>query len=300
MKYKILMIINLKAGKAKIEKYAEEIKEKFEESNNYEVKIKYTTKENNATNIIKNYDEDYDILIVCGGDGTLNEAIQGLHDTDKKVFVGYIPVGTTNDFAKSLEVSFDVFDIADNINKYEAKEIDAGLFNDRIFNYVASIGIFSKTSYQTSSNLKNKMGRIAYFFLGVKEVLAYKSFKLKIHSETNVIEDEFLYGSVSNSKYIGGFNLFKNEKVELDDGEFEAIFVRKPSNILKTLKLLIQVLNGNLNNENIYYFKTSELEIKSDEETEWSIDGEYSGKVKNIKISNLNKHIEYILPSKEE
>lgn len=300
MKYKILMIVNPKAGRAKIEKYAEEIKEKFERSNNYDVEIRYTTKENNATNIIKNYDDDYDIIIVCGGDGTLNEAIEGLHKIEKKVFVGYIPVGTTNDFAKSLKVSFDVFDIANNLNKYETKNVDVGLFNDRTFNYVASIGIFSKTSYKTSSKLKNKMGRIAYFFLGAQEVFSHKSFKLKIHSGVNVIEDEFLYGSISNSKYIGGFNLFKNENVELDDGEFEAIFVRKPSNIFRTLKLLLKALRGNLNDENIYYFKTSEIEIESTEETEWSIDGEYSGKVKNIKISNLNKYIEYILPSTTE
>ena len=214
--------------------------------------------------------------------------------------MGYIPVGTTNDFARSLNVSFDVFDIANNINKYEAKKIDVGLFNDRIFNYVASIGIFSKTSYKTSSKLKNKMGRIAYFFLGMQEIFAYRACKLKIHSGANTIEDEFLYGSISNSKYIGGFNLFKNEKVELDDGEFEAIFVKKPSNIFRTIKLLLKVLKGNLNDENIYYFKTSELQIESEEETEWSIDGEYSGKVKSIKISNLNKYIEYILPNTKE
>lgn len=300
MKYEILMIVNPKAGRAKIEKYAEKIKEKFEDSNNYEVEIKYTTKENNATNIIQNYDKDFDILIVCGGDGTLNEAIRGLYQTEKKVFVGYIPVGTTNDFAKSLKVSFDVFDIAENINKYEAKKIDVGLFNERTFNYVASVGIFSKSSYKTSSKMKNKMGRMAYLFLGAQEIFAYKSFKLKIHSGATTIEDEFLYGSISNSKYIGGFNLFKNEEVSLDDGEFEAIFVRKPSNIFKTLKLLIKALKGNLNDENIYYFKTSEIEVESEEETEWSIDGEYSGKVKDIKISNMNKYIEYILPTIEE
>ena len=133
MKYKILLVENPKAGKSNTENYIREIEYNLKKLN-YEIVIKYTTIENNATDIIKKYDDDYDTLIVCGGDGTLNEAIQGICEIDKKVFIGFIPMGTANDFAKSLNTSFDKLHLSKNINNYEAKKIDIGVFSKRIFN----------------------------------------------------------------------------------------------------------------------------------------------------------------------
>lgn len=289
------MVVNPKAGRAKIKKYVDNIREKLEKSK-FKIDLKHTTIENSATDIIKKYKKDYDILIVCGGDGTLNQAVQALHDLDKNVQIGYIPAGTTNDFARSIGVSLNKLDTSNNLDKYTTEKVDLGKFNDRVFNYVVSAGVFSKTSYSTSVNAKNKFGRLAYVLAGVKDVFVCKPYRLIVKSKDKSIEDDFIYCSISNSKYVGGFNIFKNEHVEMDDGELEAIFIKKPKNFASMFKVMFKVLNGNFKDDDVRYFKTKELEIECDKDTEWSIDGEYSGKVKKIKITNIRKRVEYIIP----
>lgn len=299
MKFKVLIIVNAVAGKQNIKKYIPYIINNFEELN-FQTQIEYTTIENDAYNIIKNYNEYCDVILVCGGDGTLNQVIQGICETDRKVCIGFIPVGTTNDFAKSLNISFDRLHISKNIYEYRSKKIDIGLIDNHIFNYVAAFGIFSKSSYKTNSKLKRKIGKLAYILSGIKDIFNFKTYKLEIQTETGKIEDEFFYGSISNSKYIGGFNLLKNKSIKFDDGKFEAIFVKKPKNFIQTIKLILKVLRGNLKDDNIYYFETSDLSIKCNEPIEWSIDGEYGGAKSEVTIHVEKQYVEYLIPSNEK
>ena len=162
---KVLIIVNPVSGKKKRDKYYNKIKSNLENLG-YEVKIEFTTKENNARVIIENYREDYDIVIACGGDGTLNEITQGLHNLNKSVPIGFIPCGTTNDYARSLKIPFNKQQLSKNIKNYVEKQIDLGIFNNRTFNYVATFGVFSKTSYNVSRKLKNALGRFAYIISG--------------------------------------------------------------------------------------------------------------------------------------
>lgn len=299
MKFKVLIIANEVAGKQNIKKYIPQIVENFKKSN-FETQVEYTTVENDACSIINNYKEYCDVILVCGGDGTLNQAIQGICETGRKVCVGFIPVGTTNDFAKSLNVSFDKLHISERIYEYHSKKIDIGLIDDHIFNYVAAFGIFSKSSYKTSCKAKQKIGKLAYILTGIKDIFNYKTYKLEIDTDTEKIKDEIFYGSISNSKYIGGFNLFKNTSIELNDGKFEAVFVKKPKNFFQKIKLIFKVLNGNLKDDNIYYLQTSNLKIKCDEQIEWSIDGEYGGAKSEVAIHVEKQYIEYLIPSNEK
>ena len=295
MMFKVLIIVNPVAGKGKIKKYIPQIVENFEKSN-FQVQVVYTSIEDDACNIINNYQEYCDVILVCGGDGTLNQVIQGICEIGKKVCVGFIPVGTMNDFAKSLNLSFDKLDISKRIYEYNSKKIDIGLIDNHIFNYVAAFGIFSKSSYKTSCKVKQKIGKLAYILSGIKDVFNYKTYKVEIQTETEKIEDEIFYGSISNSKYIGGFNLFKNKLIDFNDGKYEAIFVRKPKNFFQTIKLIFKVLRGNLNDNNIYYFQSSSLKIKCNEPIEWSIDGEYGGAKKEVAIHIQKQYIEYLIP----
>lgn len=299
MKFKVLIIVNAVAGKQNIKKYIPYIINNFEELN-FQTQIEYTTIENDAYNIIKNYKEYCDVILVCGGDGTLNQVIQGVYETDKRVCIGFVPVGTTNDFAKSLNVSFDKLHISENIYEYRSKKVDIGLIENQIFNYVVAFGIFSKSSYKTSSKLKRRIGKLAYILSGIKDIFNYKTYQLEIQTDTEKIQDEFFYGSISNSKYIGGFNLFKTKSIEFNDGKFEAVFVKKPKNFYQTIKLIFKVLNGNLKDDNIYYLQTSMLKIKCNEPIELSIDGEYGGAKKDITIYVQNQYIEYLVPSNEK
>ena len=297
--YKILMIVNPKAGKGKITKYIEKIKENIEQQK-YSLDIEYTTLEKNATEIVKGYRSYFDIVLVCGGDGTLNETIEGLVYLNKKAFVGFIPVGTTNDFARSLGASFDMLHLSENINLYDSKKIDMGKCNGKVFNYIISFGMFARTSYRTNRFLKNKLGRIAYVFNALGEIIFHKKYKLRISTDTREIKGTFVYGSISNSKFVGGFPVFKNKDIILDDGEFDILLVKDIKNIFTKLKILVNVLRGKLNDPNVYYLKSKHVEIEVDEELdewlEFSRDGEYGGRVKNLNIINLKQYNEYILP----
>ena len=253
MSRKVLILVNPKAGRARIKKNIKEIEENLERLN-YGVVTKYTTKKANGTEVIRNYDGDYDILIVCGGDGTLNEATQGLYETKKKVFVG--------------------------------------------FNYSATFGVFSKVSYDTSTKWKNKVGRLAYIGSATKEIFNIKPYKMKVYTDEKNIKDEFIFGSVSNSNYIGGFNMFKEEEIKLNDGKFEVLLVKKPKNIFDTAKAAFKIINGDFKDENIYYFKTSQIEMESEEQIDWVLDGEFGGKKDKVKIHNMKESIEYIMPRK--
>jgi len=161
------------------------------------------------------------------------------------------------------------------------------------------MGIFSKASYNTSRKWKNRIGKIAYYLNGARELFNYRSYKFKINSLEKQIEDDFLYGSVSNSKYMGGFPIFKNADVKLDDGKFEVLLVKEPKHIYSTIALVLKILTGNLNDKHICHFKTSEIEIEIEEDNgiDLSIDGEYGGKRKKFKITNLQKNTKYLVPA---
>lgn len=238
------------------------------------------------------------MLIICGGDGTVNQVIQGIYNTNKKAPIGLIPMGTTNDFARSLGVAFNKLDISKNINKYENKEVDVGIINNKIFSYSVTFGIFSKTSYQTSTKWKNRIGRLAYLITAIKEIFNHPIYNLNIQYEDKTINGEFIFGSISNSQYIAGFNMLRNKQVELDDGKFEAFFVKKPTNILQIIKLTLKIINGRFEDENIYCFKTSDISIESTENIQLGVDGEDGGQVNKIEIHNLNKYVDYIVPAK--
>lgn len=291
----ILMIINPKAGKQKRKKYIEKTANKFKEKG-YNVDIKYTSQEIGAKEIIVNYKDDYNILIIGGGDGTLNQAMQGICEIDKKIEIGFIPVGVTNDFARSLNIRFGKNDLSKNIDKYRVKKIDIGLINQNVFNYVVAFGVFSKASYSTSRTMKRLFGRFAYILSGIKELFSIKTYHLKVTYEEKCIEDDFIYGSVSNSNYIGGFKIFNNNQVKLDDWKFETILVKKPKSFIECLKLILKVINGNLVDKNICYFQSADLKIESDDKISWTIDGEYGGEKNKVDIYNVKQYANYLVP----
>ena len=297
MEKKILAIVNPRSGMADIGRYIDKIEDNLK-NNGYEVDIKFTTRENNATRILEKYDKDFNIILACGGDGTLNETVEGLYEKNKDVKICFIPSGTTNDFARSLNISFDRLHISRHICEYEEKIIDTGFFNGRVFNYVASFGVFSETSYSTSINLKNKIGRLAYVITGVKELFNIKKHNLKVKLGDKEIEDEFVFGSISNSHYIGGFKLFKKNNIAMNDGKFEIVLVKTPKNFFQVLKITFKIMTGNLNDENIYFYQSPIVEIHSKDELNWSVDGEFGGDIRSLKITNKEKNVKFIVPQR--
>ena len=295
---KILMIVNPKAGKAKSKKYIENILINLRNSG-CTVDLEITTPERNATKIIEEYNLKGKKLIVWGGDGTLNETLRGLKNSEQEAEIAFIPKGTTNDFGHSLNVSFDELAVSKHINNYIVKDIDMGTIDDEPFNYVVSFGLFSKASYQTSRKWKNRVGKPAYYINGFKELfdIKAKTHKIKMTVDGEVIEDEFIYGSVSNSRYMGGFPVFRKEIVNLNDGKFEVLLAKRPKNIFSTFALVIKMLTGNIKDEHITFIQGSKIEVEfPEEEVDLSIDGEYGGKRKKFKIINHQKKTKYLVP----
>lgn len=290
MKKEILLIVNPCSGKGKVNKYVPEICDNLEKQG-YELEVIYTSETNNGEKIIENYIRYIDAVVVCGGDGTLNEVINGIIKSNKKIDVSFIPFGTTNDFARTLKIPTDRFFLSKNINDFKYKKCDTGKFNEKYFNYVSAFGVFAETSFSTSRKEKNKFGRLAYIRTGTKNFIeTEQAYHLKVTLDGEVIEGDFEYGSISNSKYIGGFQLFKEDEININDGEFEVILIKKTKNkaeLLRTYtKLAMQVRD-----DNVIYKKAKNITIQSDKKMVWSLDGEEVLSGNKIEINNLKNNI---------
>lgn len=282
---KLLFVFNPMAGKSKI-------KTKLVEILNIFVKAGYmpttypTQCRDDAKNIIAEYAADYNMVVCSGGDGTLNEVVTGMLQSKKRVPIGYIPTGSTNDYAKSLGIPSVMEQAAEMAVSGQHFDTDTGIFNDKPFVYVAAFGLFTAVSYQTSQKKKNVLGYAAYVFEGAKDLMSIESYHLKIEVEGEIIEDDFIYGMVSNTVSVGGMKNMTNQEVILDDGYFEALFVRKPTNPLQIHEIVQSLLHDGVESELVCDYKAKCIKIEADREIDWTLDGEYGGSHKNAVIKN--------------
>ena len=288
---KILFVYNPKAGKAKIKTHLSDIIEVFNQAR-YEIIIYATQKQYDAKEIVTNIEKDTFYYIVCsGGDGTLDEVVTGMLEGKVNLPIGYIPAGSTNDFAKRLEISSNMVDAAREIIKENIFKCDVGKFNEDAFVYIAAFGLFTEVSYNTDQQLKNSLGHMAYILEGIKSLSSIKSYQLQIQSDELCESGEFIYGMISNSVSVGGFKNLTGKDVELNDGMFEVTLVKRPQNILELNEIATAFMTQKLESKHIVRFKTSSLNIKSEEEVQWTLDGEYGGEHKHVCITNLPQAI---------
>ena len=294
MNIKVLTIINPTSGKGNILEKVDEIKKNIEEQK-MKIDIKFTKKDYNAKKIIENYEYEKDLILVCGGDGTLNEAVTAIMEQNlDEVSLSFIPLGTTNDLARTLGIPIKDISITKKLLKTKAKRIDIGNFNNKkYFCYVAAFGVITDVSYITSQRSKHKYGRLAYYINALKELVNIPTYKIRLKYDDKRIEDEFIYGGITNSESIAGFKWFEKGEIQLDDGNFEGIFIRKPKNILGYFKILNSFFKKDYtNNEYILFTQANRFEIEAEEDISWTIDGEFAGHLKEIKIQNCRKAIE--------
>lgn len=300
MKKEILIIVNPCAGKGKVNKYIPEICDNLEKQD-YELEVIYTSENNNGENIVQNYIRYIDAIVVCGGDGTLNEVVNGIIKSHKKINVTYIPFGTTNDFVKTMRIPKRKYSLSKRLSKYNAIDIDIGNFNNKSFYYIAAFGVCTNISYSTKQKDKNKMGKLAYYREGLKVLKKIKKFKpiqTTIVTDDEIIKGEFIYGGVSNSVSIGGLKWFSRSEISVSDGKFEVILIKKPKNIIGLLKIFISILRKKYDQKNIYYLKTKHFQADFEHETEWTLDGEYGGKEKHVLIENNKAKLGFLAPKK--
>lgn len=294
---KMLFIYNPKAGKAKIKNKLADIMDVFAAAG-YEVTVYPTRRKGDAFEIVKSRKPIYDLVVCSGGDGTLDEVVTGMVKSSFRTPIGYIPAGSTNDFGGSLNLSKNMLEAAECVARGRNFPCDVGSFNDDIFVYVAAFGIFTEVSYETGQEMKNTLGHMAYVLEGMKRLPNVRPRHMKVTYEDKVIEDDFIYGMVSNSVSVGGFKNITGKNVQLDDGLFEVTLIKYPKNPVDLTQIVNSLLNNNMDSDVIYSFRTSSLRLESEEEVSWTLDGENGGSHTEVYIEN-RKHAVEIRVNKE-
>lgn len=295
LKKKILLIVNPCAGKTKTRISADAVKSKFPEDE-YEFTTRETTCRGDATNIVKEELEGHDFVMCCGGDGTLNETINGVMSVPQRKPIGYIPSGTTCDLASTLGIPNEVNAATKFIKDGKANDYDIGLFNNRYFTYIATFGAFTKNSYATPQKLKNRFGHAAYVVEAMKEIKDIHGTHLKVEHDGGIVEGNFCFGSISNSSSIAGMFKLREDEVRLNDGEFEVFLIPKMS-IPKLIRTILEVKAQIYNPDRVIHFKTSKLSLLSPEEDlSWSLDGEFGGTHREVKIHVLERAVRLYTP----
>ena len=299
MKKKLFFVFNPTAGKAQIKNRLLEIVDTFTKCG-YDVIAHPTQNECDAFEQVKEMASEVDLIVCSGGDGTLNEVVSGLMKCEVRPPLGYIPAGSTNDFASSLAIPKNFAKATKAIVEGQPYPCDIGEFNDDTFAYIAAFGAFTDVAYQTEQVWKNAFGHIAYVLEGARRIFDIKSYPLTIEVDGQTYKDDYIYGMVTNSKSVGGFKMLTGKHVKMDDGLFEVVFIRQPKNPIELSEIITSLGNGDDKTELIDSFKTSKIKIKSKQKLPWTLDGEFGGEHKEVTITN-NKHaLEIILKPKNK
>lgn len=297
MKKKLLFIFNPCSGKGLIKNKLMEIIDIMIKAG-YEVTVHSTQSREDAMEQVKEHAKDYDSVVCCGGDGTLDEAVTGMMRSEKKVPLGYIPAGSTNDFANSLKIPKDMYKAAQVAVDGKCFPVDIGYFNGDSFVYIAAFGLFTDVSYQTSQELKNILGHAAYILEGAKRLHDITSYKMRVEHDDTVIEDEFAYGMITNSMSVGGFKNLTGKNVLLDDGLFEVTLIKMPKNPLEFNEIIGCFTNMIDDSDLIYTFKTDCVKFFSENSIPWTLDGEFGGEHRNVIVKNVHKALEIRVKNK--
>ena len=297
---KLLFVYNPRAGKEMLKPRLSDVLDIFVKAG-YEVTVHPTQAYRDAYYQIKEYEVGkYDLIACSGGDGTIDEVATGMmkrREMGKDVVpVGYIPAGTTNDFAKSLHIPRKPLAAADNAVKGVPFPCDIGKFNDSVFVYIAAFGIFTDVSYETDQAVKNVLGHMAYILEGAKRIFNIPSYKLKVEHDGEVIEDEFIFGMVTNSRSVGGFSNMVGKNIVFDDGLFEVTLIKTPKNPIALQEIIAALLIEQVDTKHMYTFKTKKITFDSVEEIPWTLDGEFGGEQDYVEIENVQKAMEIMVP----
>ena len=297
---KIYFIYNPHSGKEQIGSKLNEIIRTLAEKDN-ELTVVPTIGYLDAMERITNLPDGYDLVVCSGGDGTLDEVVTGMmkRPKERRIPIGYIPAGTTNDFARSLEIPRNMPEAARNAMQGKPFACDIGSFNEDSFVYIASFGIFTEVSYSTKQEVKNVLGHMAYILEGMKSLYNIKSYKMRVSSDEMEFEGDFLFGMITNSKSVAGFKGLVKGDVQFDDGVYEVTFIKRPKNPLEIQEILGALLLEEINSNYMYSFRTKKLIIESEGMVPWTLDGEFGGEHDHVVIENNHKAVDIVVKDNE-
>ncbi len=295
---KLLIIMNPCSGKKKANGKLAEIIATFNRGG-YDVTTYMTATRGDATEVARARAAEFDVIVCIGGDGTFNEVISGLYGLDAKPTVGYIPAGSTNDFANSLKLSKTITQAARDIVEGTPRPLDIGRFNDRYFSYIASFGAFTKASYATPQSLKNVLGHLAYVLAGVKELASIRSHHLRFTlADGTVYEDDYIFGAISNSTSVAGILTLSPDLVDMNDGLFELLLIRKPHSPLELSDCVLALLTQEYSTAMLTFTSTEAVVIEAPADMSWTLDGERADGAERCTVTNLRDAVNVITNQK--
>ena len=288
---KMLFVFNPHSGKGQIRQHLLTIIDTFTKGG-YEVTVHPTQCRNDAYEKISSRIENFDVVACSGGDGTLNETIKAVMTSGKRLPIGYIPSGTMNDFASAIGIPKDMPAAAQKIVDGNIITVDIGSFNSEYFTYIAAFGMFTEVSYETSQQMKNMFGSLAYIMEGMKRFNMTKTYRVTVTCNGETTEDEYIYGMVSNSSSIGGIKGFGVDDILLDDGVFEVFLIKAPKNLQEFQFTINSLMKHELDAKCFTCFKASEVTFHSDNDLPWTLDGEFGGNCRNVTVKNNHRAID--------
>ena len=295
----MLFIMNPNSGQRKAAKHLADILLMFNNAG-YEVTVHMTKGPGDATDATIRRAKDVDLVVCCGGDGTLNETITGLIRAQVDIPVGYIPAGTTNDFASSLKLSTNIMQAAQDIVEGHPVAYDVGKFGDRYFSYVASFGAFTKASYAVPQSIKNALGHTAYILGGISELSQIHDEHIRMEIDGDVVEDDFLFGAICNATSIGGIISLKSDQIDMGDGKFEVLLVRAPRNLNEIADCIQSVQTQKYGCGMITFRSARKIRIIADPDMPWTLDGEREEGHEEVLVENIHRAIRIIQRVEED
>lgn len=288
---RLVLIMNPAAGTKKANPHLPEILSVFGRAG-YECTVFMTQKRGDGVTLAGSYAEKADLIVCIGGDGTFNEVISGVCRAGSKTPIGYIPAGSTNDFAASLGLSKNVVQAAQDIVGGVPTDYDVGKFQDRYFTYVASFGAFTKTSYATSQSVKNALGHLAYILGGIKEITSLHRYHVATELDGEKrLEGDYIFGAVSNSTSVGGVLTLDPEIVDMNDGKFELLFVKYPKNMSALAEVIRALTTQDYTSPMLSFHPASRVVIHADPGMDWTLDGEFAKGAAELHIENLHSAV---------
>lgn len=291
---KVLFIVNPRSGKGQIRNALLDIADIFIKGG-LDVTLYVTQKPQDASRVVEKRAAKFDLVACSGGDGTLDEVVTGMMNSEIRRPIGYIPAGSTNDFANSLQIPKRMTEAAQCIVENNVYPCDVGSFNSDYFVYIAAFGMFTEVSYQTNQDVKNVLGHLAYVLEGAKCIFNVKSYEVGIELNGEKIRDEFIYGMITNSESVGGFRSITGKNIRLDDGLFEVTMIKTPRNAIELQEIITSLLRGEMDSNYIISYKTRQVVIRSEIAIPWTLDGEYGGDHKEVEICCHQKAVDIIV-----
>ena len=290
---KMLFVFNPCAGTKKANRFLAGLLDAFNRAG-YQVQVYVTAGPKDAVTAVKQFAPGMDLVVCCGGDGTFNETVAGLLETGLSIPVGYIPAGSTNDFANSLKLSLHPLKAAKAIIEGTPQPLDMGSFNGRYFSYVASFGAFTKASYATPQSVKNALGHTAYVLEGIKEIASIRKMPVRMELDGEVVEDDYIFGAICNSTSVGGILTLDPNQVDMSDGKFEILLLRAPRDLFELTECITAVQKQQYNSRMMTFRTAKTVQIHASEDMTWTLDGEMADGAKELTVSNLHHAIQLV------